>query len=80
MIEQIKQTDCAEALAKCDCGKEHKFFVKFKNDPNLDKEEKEKGFKPYPSDGIIRCDCGKIIDVCGFRVDIENKSGKKIIL
>ena len=55
-------------------------YFKFKDDPEIDKEQIKNGFKPYPKKGIFKCDCGYNIDLTGLRNQLELQVGKKVII
>jgi len=60
------------------CGKEHKFYAKFKDDKRIDKEKMKNGGNPFPAENMIKCECGFEIDLTGIRNEIETKTGKKL--
>ena len=73
-------TDVAEINPVCEkCGKEHKIFAKFTNNPLVDNTFKQKGFTPFPKDGKIACDCGFEIDLTGIKSQIEMQTQRKIV-
>jgi len=66
---------------KCQkCGKVHALYGKLVDNPQIDRDFQAAGNKPFPKDCRIKCDCGFEIDVTGVKNDIEQKSGKKIIV
>lgn len=71
----------AEAELSCpSCGKKHKIYAKFKHDPRIDEDFRNKGSKPFPGDNKLICDCGFEIDLSGLKNEIEAQTGKKIII
>lgn len=62
------------------CGNKHQFYVKFVDDPKIDKDFKKKGFKKFPLDNKFECECGETIDLGGIRNQLELETGKSIIL
>jgi hypothetical protein len=73
--------DVAEIEQKCPkCGKNHKIYVKFTHNPQLDADFKNKGFIPFPKDAKIVCKCGFEIDLLGIKNQIEIQTGRKIIV
>ncbi len=80
VIIPMQKADVAEAQVTCNkCGKKHLLYLKFKDDPKIDKDFTAKGAKPYPKNGKMKCDCGFIIDLTGIRNQIELQIGKKVI-
>ena len=80
-IPKVNEPDIAEILVDCrKCGKKNKIYIKFKDDPRIDKDFKNKGFIKFPSDNRFKCSCGGIIDLTGIRNEIESKFNKKIII
>lgn len=70
----------AELEVRCNkCGKVHKIYTKFVDNPQIDKSLQKKGSVAYPKDNKLKCDCGFEIDLSGVRNEIEVKAGKKII-
>ncbi|MFZ2448560.1 MAG: hypothetical protein WAW37_19540 [Syntrophobacteraceae bacterium] len=66
--------------AKCEkCGKIHKFYVKFQKDRKIDEEQRKKGFRPLPKDGVVICGCGFNINLTGVRNELELGAGKKVV-
>ena len=77
----LKGTQVSEFDIKCGkCHKEHKIYVKFSKDKNIDNAMKNKGIKPFPKNKSIKCSCGDIIDLVGPLSEIEAMIGKKAIL
>jgi len=66
------QVDCPQ------CGTTHKLYAKFKQ-IKVDKQLKQAGFIPVPTDRKLACMCGYEIDLHGIVNDIESKAAKKII-
>lgn len=61
------------------CGKVHKMYGKFIDNPKIDEDFQKKGSIAFPIDNKLTCDCGFEIDLSGIRNEIEINSGKKII-
>jgi hypothetical protein len=79
--ENIARSEVAEVTVQCpNCQKKYKLFLKFKNKSIIDNDFKKKGLTPYPSNEILKCDCGTNIELKPMRVEIERQSGKKVIL
>lgn len=77
----VQAADVAEFETRCPkCGKVHKLYAKFKDDPKIDEDFKKKGNIAYPKDNKLKCECGFEIDLVGIRNDIETKIGKKLII
>jgi hypothetical protein len=62
------------------CGARHAIFAMFVKDKKLTADYKNKGYKPFPKDGKIRCTCDFEIDLLGVKNQIELGTGKPIIL
>ena len=78
--KNVQLPDVVEIGHKCpQCGKEHKLYAKFKNNPSIDQDLKKQGCIPFPKDNKIKCDCGCEIDLGGIRNEIELKTGLKIV-
>ena len=76
----LKGAKVSEFDIKCGkCHKEHKMYVKFSKDKNIDNAMKNKGIKPFPKNKLIKCSCGDIIDLVGPLSEIEAMIGKKAI-
>lgn len=72
--------DVAEFETRCPkCGKIHKLYAKFKDDPKIDKDFQNKGKIAYPKDNKLKCGCGFEIDLGAIRNEIETRTGKKLI-
>jgi hypothetical protein len=77
----IKTPNVIEIEAICaKCKRKHVLYAKFVPNPAIDKEQKEKGLKPFPKGGKIICECNYEIDLTGLRNDLESKFGKKMVL
>jgi phage FluMu protein Com len=77
----VQAADVAEFEARCPkCGKVHKLYAKFKDDPKIDADFKKKGNIAFPKDNRLKCECGFEIDLGGIRNEIETKVGKKLII
>ncbi len=73
--------DVITFIQKCPkCGEVHRIYVKFALNPQFDVEFKKKGFKPFPKDAKLKCNCGFEIDLSGIKNQIEIQSGRKIIV
>lgn len=72
--------DIAKINQKCPkCGKKHKIYMKFVNNPKFDKDFQEKGFIPFPNNAKITCICGYEIDLIGIKTQIEIQTGQNIL-
>ncbi len=77
----MQAADVVNFEAKCPkCGKVHKLYAKFKDDPKIDDDFKKKGNIAYPKDNKLKCECGFEMDLGGIRNNIETKIGKKLIV
>jgi phage FluMu protein Com len=75
-----KAAEVADLDVKCPkCGKVHKIYAKFVNNPQIDIDFQKKGRIAYPKDNKLKCDCSFEIDLAGMRNELEIKAGKKII-
>ena len=73
--------EVVEFERKCpNCGKVHKLYAKFVDNPKIDEDFQKKGNIAYPKDNRLKCDCGFEIDLSGIRNDIEIKVGRKLVL
>ncbi len=73
--------EVVEFETKCPkCGKVHKLYAKFVDDPKIDDDFQKKGNVAYPKDNKLKCDCGFEMDLGGIRNEIEVKIGKKLIV
>lgn len=61
------------------CGKMHKLFAKFVAQEKIDKDFEKQGFKKFPANNKLVCDCKFEIDLIGVRSEIERQAGKKIL-
>ena len=51
-------------LKKCPkCGRVHKIYYKYIQDPGIDEYQAKRGFTPIPADNKIICNCGAEIDL-----------------
>lgn len=77
----LQAADVVEFETKCPkCGKVHKLYAKFVDDPKIDRDFQKKGSVAYPKSNKVSCDCGFEIDLGGIRNEIEGKLGKKVIV
>ena len=75
------EADVAEVEVKCPkCGMIHRLYAKFGKNPTIDTDLKKKGFKSFPEDNKLICNCGFEIGLSGLRNNLEIQAGKKIIL
>lgn len=75
-----KQPDVVEITQKCPkCGKEYKIYAKFAENPQIDKDFKQKNCIPFPKNAKLTCDCGYEIDLSGLKSQLELQIGRKII-
>jgi hypothetical protein len=73
--------DVVEFETKCPkCGRVHKLYAKFINEPKIDEDFQKKGEVAFPKDNKLKCDCGFEIDLGGIRNEIEVKIGRKLII
>ncbi len=78
--QDITKTDAVGREIKCPkCGIVHRLYVKFIPDLNIDEQVQKQGFKPFPKDAKLKCECGYEFDLLGLKNDIEMKIGRKII-
>lgn len=61
------------------CGRMHKLFAKFVAQEKIDKDFEKQGFKKFPADNKLICDCKFEIDLTGVRNEVERQVGKKIL-
>lgn len=79
-IPTKQAADVAEIEHVCEkCGKEHKIYAKFTDNPVLDNDFKAKGFIPFPKDARLTCDCGYEIDLTGIKSQIEMQIRKSLV-
>ena len=77
----VGAAEVVEFEAKCPkCGKIHKLYGKFVDNPKIDEDFQAKGSVSFPKDNKLKCDCGFEIDLTGIRNDIETKIGRKLIV
>lgn len=73
--------EVVEFETKCpQCGKVHKLYAKFVDNPKIDEDFQKKGNIAYPKDNKLKCDCGFEIDLSGIRNEIEVRIGRKLVL
>jgi len=79
-IPTQQAAEVAEIKHICEkCGKEHKIYAKFADNPTIDNDFKAKGFIPFPKDAKLTCDCGYQIDLTGIKAQIEMQMRKSIV-
>jgi hypothetical protein len=79
-IPQMQIPDVVEIKQKCPkCGQLHKIYAKFVDNPQIDENFPKKGFKPFPDNAKIVCNCGFEIDLSGIKNQIEIQAKRKII-
>jgi len=79
-IPHQQAPDVAEINQECPkCGKHHKIYAKFVNNPKIDKDFREKGFIPFPNNAKITCSCGYEIDISGIKSQIEMQTKREVI-
>ncbi len=79
-IPTQQAAEVAEIKPVCEkCGKEHKIYAKFTENPAIDKDFKAKGFISFPKDAKLACDCGYQIDLTGIKAQIEMRRQKSIV-
>ena len=79
-IPTQQAAEVAEIKHVCEkCGKEHKIYAKFTENPAIDKDFKAKGFISFPKDAKLTCDCGYQIDLTGIKAQIEMQMKKSIV-
>lgn len=71
-VVEIKQ-DCPQ------CGRNHHIYAKFVADPQMGKDFEKRGFKPFPDNAKIECDCGFEIDLTRIKNQIEMQVQRRII-
>jgi hypothetical protein len=77
---QQQVPDVIHAQSVCPkCGVQHKIYLKFTDNPEIDKNSQSQGWIPYPKDDKIKCNCGFEIDLAGIKNQIELQTGRKII-
>lgn len=76
----VKIPDVAELEQKCQqCGKAHKIYAKLADNKQIDDDFQSRGFKPFPNDNKLVCDCGFVMDLGGIRNEIEVGTGLKVL-
>ncbi|EHQ88311.1 SDH family Clp fold serine proteinase [Desulfosporosinus youngiae] len=79
-VPQNRLPDVVEINQQCpNCGKTHKLYGKFAEDPQIDKDLVAKGFLPFPKDDKIICECGFTIDLSGIKNEIETQIKRKLV-
>ncbi len=79
-IPQMQTPDVVEIKQDCPkCGQIHNIYAKFIDNPQVDKDFQKKGFKPFPDNAKITCNCGFEIDLSGIKNQIEIQTKRKII-
>ena len=79
-VPQTKSPDVIQIEPKCPkCGTIHKIYAKLDPNPQIDLDFESKGFKPFPKNAKITCDCGFEIDLLGIKNQIEIDTGRKIV-
>ena len=75
-----KTADVVELGVECpQCKTKHKLYMKFVNNPKIDRDMKAKGNTVFPKDNKLVCSCGFTIDLTCMRNDIERQVGKKVL-
>lgn len=78
--QALQKAEVVEATVTCQkCLKNITVYMKFKNNPKIDENQKALGNIPFPKDGRLQCACGEMFDLNGLRSEIENQKGQKII-
>ena len=78
--KNVKSPEVAELDQKCQqCGKAHKVYAKLTDNKQIDEDFKSRGFKPFPNDNKLLCDCGFVMDLGGIRNEIEVGTGLKVL-
>lgn len=78
--QALQKADVVEANVTCSkCQRKINVYMKFKNDPKIDADQKKKGNIPFPKDGRLQCGCSEMLDLNGLRSEIENQKGQKIV-
>jgi hypothetical protein len=74
------QTPIAEIKVNCPkCARRHPVYAKFGPVPEELETELDKKSRKFPSDNLIRCDCGFTINLTALRNQLESQLAKKII-
>ncbi|MBI5583651.1 MAG: ATP-dependent Clp protease proteolytic subunit [Deltaproteobacteria bacterium] len=76
-----EKADVVQIDHKCpQCGIAHKIYAKFNPNPQIDQDLQKQGFRPFPKNGKIQCNCGFEMDLTGLKNQIESNLGKSMIL
>jgi hypothetical protein len=76
----MQQPDVVNFELTCNkCGKHHKLYARFKNDPKIDKDMKQKGFTSFPKTNKLVCSCKTEHDLSAVRNQMEQQTGRKIL-
>ena len=79
-IPEQQTAQVVEINQKCEkCGKDHKIYAKFADNPAVDIDFTSKGYIPFPKDAKLTCDCGYQIDLTGIKSQIEMQMQKSIV-
>ncbi len=79
-LRHMQRPDVVNLDLTCQkCGRHHNLFAKFKNDPKIEKDMRQKGFTSFPKDNKLRCTCGVVHDLSAMRNKIEQETGRKLI-
>jgi len=62
------------------CNKTYNIYAKLRPCKDIDKDMEKKGCLPFPKNNIIKCVCGKTNDLSGAKKEIEQKTGRNIII
>lgn len=77
----VKGAEVAELEVRCpQCGKKHRLYAKFVEEPGVDDAFRARGYTPFPGNNRLICDCGFELDLSGIRNEIETETGKRIII
>jgi len=80
ILPKGKQPTAAKIKADCPkCGRRHKLYGKFIDDPKIDKQMKAEGAVPFPKDNKLICDCGFEFNLIAPRSELEKNIGKKML-
>ncbi len=81
IIPQKVQPEVVEFAQTCPkCGKSHKIYGKFVDNPAVDADMQKKGLIPFSKDAKIKCNCGFEMDLLAIKNQIEVQAGRKLIL
>ncbi|MFC1836185.1 ATP-dependent Clp protease proteolytic subunit, partial [Thermodesulfobacteriota bacterium] len=76
----VARPDVVTVEPRCDkCGKVHRLYAKFVNQPQIDQDFQAQGFTPIPKDNKLTCDCGAELDLSAIVNQIEIQDGRKIL-